>query len=345
MPVADGDLRFGVIGCGGQATQVHVPNMAALDGAATVAYCDIDQARAEHLLNTYGGDYATTDAQRIIADNSIDAVLIQVGPRLHPTLVKAAAAAGKHIFVEKPIAVDLADALDVIQAVEEAGVKFIFGTCNRLAPMVQMAQRMCPQPLYTYCQCSDSVTHQAVHNLDLAVNLFHRAPLQRVYASGGQFWNLDPHLPADSFSAVLTFADGSTHTYIQHGKAYNPMLKKYHFQLFGEDRSIYLAYRFKECHLMIGNAVQNSWRFEGQDIDRGPYGYMGHFQELQELVTAIRSGGNGTMTVRDAAYVLAVEKSILHSIETGQAIDFAAFLAANDASFLQKERDDERHAS
>ncbi|OGG46117.1 MAG: hypothetical protein A3F84_26870 [Candidatus Handelsmanbacteria bacterium RIFCSPLOWO2_12_FULL_64_10] len=333
------ELRFGVIGCGGMARQVHCPNVAAIPGARSVAYCDIDEGRARHLLETHGGDYATTDADRIFADGGLHGVLIQVGPKMHPRLVQAAARAGKHIFVEKPISIELADALETVRAVEWAGVKFIHGTCNRLAPMVKLAKRMCPRPLYSYCQCTDTVTGQACHNLDLAVNLFHEAPLGRVYASGGQFWGLDPHLPADSFSAVLTFADGSTHTYIQHGKAYNPMLKKYHYQLFGRDCCVYLAKRFKECHLMRArDAVEQSWVFDGPDADRGPFGYMGHYDELKELVDCIRNGGNGTMTVRDAAYILAVEKAILRSVEMGQLIDFPGFLHENRADFLLEGR-------
>ena len=329
------ELRFGVIGCGDMATRVHCPNIAAISGARTVAYCDIDEERARKLLEAHGGEYATADADEIFRDEHIDGVLIQVGPGMHSALVQGAARAGKHIFVEKPIAIELPDALETVRAVEAAGVKFIHGTCSRLAPMVKQAKRMCPHPLYSYCQSTDAVTDQACHNIDLAVNLFHEAPVVRIYASGGQYWNLDPHLPADSFSAVLTFADGSTHTYIQHGRAYNPMLKKYHYQLFGVDRCVYLAKRFKECHLMrTPDSVEQSWVFDGADMDRGPFGYMGHYDELEELVDCIRNGGNGTMTVRDAAYILAVEKAILQSVETAQVIDFPAFLEEKDAGFL-----------
>ena len=329
------DLSFGVIGCGSMATHVHCPNMAAIEGASTVAYCDIALEKAEALLEQFGGEYATADAGRIFADETLDGVLIQVGPRLHPQFVQAAAKAGKHVFVEKPFAVDLDDALETVRVVEEAGIRFQFGTCNRLAPTVRMAKRMCPNPLYTYCQCTDTVTGQAVHNLDLAVNLFHEARLKTVFASGSQWWGLDPHLPADSFSAVLTFADRTVHTYIQHGRAYNPLLLKYHYQLFGADRCVYLAKRFKECHLMRSRTdVEATWRFDGPDVYRGEFGYMGHLEEIQELVHCIRNAGNGSLTVQDAAYVLAVEKAILASIETEQVVDFGAFLEEQHAGFL-----------
>ena len=109
MSAQENELRFGVIGCGSMARTVHCPNMAAIPGARTVAYCDLDEERAAQLLERHGGDYATADAARVFGDDSIDGVLIQVGPQAHPQLVRAAAAAGKHIFVEKPIAPTLAE--------------------------------------------------------------------------------------------------------------------------------------------------------------------------------------------------------------------------------------------
>ncbi len=61
-------LRFGVIGCGGMGSQVHVPNMANMENAKTVAYCDLDENKAQNLLKTYGGEYITKDANRIFED-------------------------------------------------------------------------------------------------------------------------------------------------------------------------------------------------------------------------------------------------------------------------------------
>ncbi|MFH1570101.1 MAG: Gfo/Idh/MocA family oxidoreductase [Gemmatimonadota bacterium] len=328
------------MGCGHIARTVHCPNVAALPGAAIAAYCDVDESRARALLAEHGGEYATTSAHRVIGDPSLDGVLLMVGPERHPALVQAAARAGKHVFCEKPIALELADALETVRVVEESGARFQYGTCCRLAPGPLAAARRCPRPLYSYAQCADTVTHQAAHNLDLAVHLFHRAPLVRVYASGGQHWGLDPHLPADSFAAVLTFADGSTHTYLQHGRAYNALLRKFHYQLFGTDVCVMLARRFKECHAMRGpDEAERVWGFDGGDWDlTGPDGYMGHYRELEELAACIREGGkrNGSLTVRQAAYVLAVEKAILRSVETGAVVDFAGFLEESGGGFLAR---------
>ncbi|MBM3213875.1 Gfo/Idh/MocA family oxidoreductase [Candidatus Poribacteria bacterium] len=330
------ELRFGVVGCGGMGT-LHCSNASFVPGLTTVAYCDVDLARAEKFLAAYGGEYATTDMARVFGDASIDGVLVQTGEVHHPRVVTAAARAGKHIFCEKPLARTLAEAREAAQAVDASGVKMVFGVCNRLAPMVRRAKGIVPNPHYTFCQCSDTVTGQAVHNLDLAVNLFHEAPLVRVYAQGAQVWNYDPHLPVDSFVATLTFADESVHCYIQHGGSRNGTLRKYSYQLFGKDRCVFLAERFKKCivHDASGTVTQ-TMSFEGPDFGgqgyhdvRGPIGYMGHYDEIAHLADCIRNDGQTEMTVRHGVRVLAVEKAILESCVSGAPVDFPAFCRAN----------------
>lgn len=197
---------------------------------------------------------------------------------------------------------------------------------------------MLPDPWISYGQCTDTVASQAVHNLDLIVHIFHEAPLQTVYATGGHYYGLDAHLPADSFIATLKFADGSQSCYIQHGKAYNALMTKYSIQLFGKDRSVFLAKRFKECHLSTGlNAPDHSTIFAGPDFSpakpaehekdvRGPFGYMGHYDELVAFVAAINNDTEPPMTVEEGRHILQVEKAIFESIETGQVVDYPKFL-------------------
>ncbi len=330
-------LRFGCIGCGGMG-RLHVLNAKHVPGMEVVAFADPAEDKAQQVLESHGGEYATADPARLFADPSLDGVLIQTGERHHPALGLAAAHAGKHIFMEKPIAVTVEDAIELERAVRQAGVKYLIGLCNRLAPMVRRAKELLPNPWITYGQCTDTVSAQACHNLDLIVHLFHQAPLQSVYATGGPYYGLDAHLPADSFVATLKFADGSQACYIQHGRAYNALMGKYSFQLFGKDRSVFLARRFKECHLSTSlDAPVFSTTFSGPDFSptgqgehfkdvRGPHGYMGHYDELVALCEAIRSDTEPPMTVEDGRHVLQVEKAILESMSTGQVIDYPKFL-------------------
>ncbi|MBI4530288.1 MAG: Gfo/Idh/MocA family oxidoreductase [Candidatus Latescibacteria bacterium] len=251
----------------------------------------------------------------------------------------SAAQTGKHIFMEKPIAVTVEEALELEREVRKAGVKYLIGLCNRLAPAVKRAKELLPSPWITFGQCTDTVSGQACHNLDLIVHKFHEAPLVSVYASGGRYYGLDAHLPADSFIATLRFADDSQACYIQHGKAYNALMAKYSFQLFGKDRCVYLAKRFKECHVSTNLTVPDfSTIFAGPDFSpsdpnahfknaRGPHGYMGHYDELVALCEAIRNDTEPPMTVEEGRHVLQVEKAILESITTGRIVDYAEFLS------------------
>jgi len=333
-------LRFAAIGCGGMGS-LHVQNANHVPGVKVVAYADVRQEAADKFLKDYGGDYASTDTDRIIGDKSIDAVLIQTGEKYHPALGIAAAKAGKHIFMEKPIAVTVEEALQLEKEVRKNKVKYIIGLCNRLAPAVKKAKEILPNPWITIAQTAHLVSGQACHNLDLIVHLFHEAPLKSVYASGGHHYGLDLHIPCDSFCAVLKFADGSQATYIQHGNAVNASMTKYSMQLFGKDRCVFLAKRYKECQLSTNlQAPDFTYAFGGPDFSptgtlppeqhfkdaRGPHGYMGHYDELAELASAIRNDTEPPMTVEHGRHVLQVEKAIFESLTTNTLVDYAKFV-------------------
>jgi hypothetical protein len=72
-------------------------------------------------------------------------------------------------------------------------------------------------------------------------------------------------------------------------------------------------------------SLSSGVRHEAVGKDRGEFGYMGHYEELVELCDTIGKGGQPSLTVRQARAVLAVEKAIIESCVTRQAIDFAAF--------------------
>ncbi|HYF49457.1 MAG TPA: Gfo/Idh/MocA family oxidoreductase [Planctomycetota bacterium] len=333
-------LRFAAIGCG-EMGHLHVQNANHVPGVKVVAFGDVRQEAGEKFLQRYGGEYATTDMDRIFADKSIDAVLIQTGEKHHPALGIAAAKADKHIFMEKPIAVTVEEALQLEKEVRRSKVKYIIGLCNRLAPAVKKAKEILPNPYITIAQTAHSVAGQACHNLDLIVHLFHEAPLQSVYASGGHYYGIDPHIPCDSFCAVLKFADGSQATYVQHGQAVISAMTKYSMQLFGRDRGVFLAKRYKECQVSTSLKEPDFvYGFTGPDFSpcwsapldqhfkdvRGPHGYMGHYDEIAELAKAIRNDTEPPMTVEHGRHVLQVEKAIFESLTTNTVVDYAKFV-------------------
>src|SRR5215207_6575413 len=122
-------IGIGIIGIGfGQ--HVHAPAFRLDDRCEVRAIAASTQERAQQAASKLGIEKAYGDAKALIADPAIQAVSIAVPPHLQPSLIIAAAQAGKHIFCEKPVGVDLSAAMRALQAVREAkvvtAINFIF---------------------------------------------------------------------------------------------------------------------------------------------------------------------------------------------------------------------------
>ena len=98
-------LRAALIGCGGLG-KVHTQMVQQVGGMTMAAFCDVDGARAEQLRQEFGGDYATSDPEKIFSDPNINVVYICTHHDTHAEFCIRAARAGKHILVEKPLAFD-----------------------------------------------------------------------------------------------------------------------------------------------------------------------------------------------------------------------------------------------
>lgn len=345
-------LRFGCVGCGSMG-RLHTLNAKHIPGLDVVAYADVDKTKADSFLQEFGGEYSTSETDKLFNDESLHGVFIITGQKYHPALGIAAANAGKHIFMEKPIAETVDDAIALELAVRKNRVKYLIGFCHRAAPLVKQAKAMIGgSPWISITHSSSSVSTQTNHHLDLLLHLFHEAPVESVYASGGHAYGLDAHLPADSFTGTLRFADGSQASLTMHGGINNLLLGKYSMQLFGRDRCVYLAKKYAEVHLCTyGVAPDISYTFQsphfGHPDDmkqavhhkdaRGPHGYMGHWDELVALRDAIWNDTDPPITVEEGRHVLQVEKAILESISTNTLIDFKSFSARWDAPIPQRQ--------
>ncbi|WP_433730071.1 Gfo/Idh/MocA family oxidoreductase [Actinoplanes sp. CA-051413] len=107
-----------------------------------VAVADPAPGAAEALAEALDADRAYTDAAQVWADPEVDAVVIAAPARFHAGLVVAAAEAGKHVFCEKPMALDLPDADRAVAAARAAGVVLQVGFNRRFAPDWQAARAL-----------------------------------------------------------------------------------------------------------------------------------------------------------------------------------------------------------
>jgi predicted dehydrogenase len=137
----DGDpvLRLGVIGCGRIAQVAHLPAIAKEAGVQLVAVSDPSPVLASAVGARYGVRSYTETADLLRDD--IDAVLIAVPDRFHLSVGAQAIEAGKHVLVEKPAALDSAQAIELTKLAEARGLKLQVGAMRRHDPALRDAQR------------------------------------------------------------------------------------------------------------------------------------------------------------------------------------------------------------
>ena len=124
--------------------------------------CDLDAARAKSVAETYGAAAYTTDFNDIMADPEVIAVSVATPDPAHREAVVAAAKAGKHILVEKPLATTVEDAEAMIAAANEAGVKLMVDFHNRANPPMVAARDAVARgdigrPSYVYTRLSNTI--------------------------------------------------------------------------------------------------------------------------------------------------------------------------------------------
>jgi len=116
-------IRVGVVGCGVVATAYYLPYLMKQEDAELVAVCDTNPARTEACARLFGGRQQYQDFQTMLDQSGVDAVFLLTGPGTHAAFALAAVKAGKHILLQKPMALTMADANAIVDAVRTASVK------------------------------------------------------------------------------------------------------------------------------------------------------------------------------------------------------------------------------
>ncbi|MBR1367200.1 Gfo/Idh/MocA family protein [Bradyrhizobium ottawaense] len=136
-------IRFGLLGCG-RISKRHSDLLGGnhIDRAKLVAVCDVLKPRADALATKFGVE-AYDDVDKFLARKDMDAVAVLTPSGMHPQHAIACARAGKHVIVEKPMALRLQDADDMIRACDEAGVKLFVVKQNRFnVPVVKAREAL-----------------------------------------------------------------------------------------------------------------------------------------------------------------------------------------------------------
>jgi predicted dehydrogenase len=210
-------LRVGVVGYGYWGPNL-VRTLSRAEGAELAAVCDASPESLERLRAAHPGVPAVADYGELLTGFDLDAVCVVTAPAAHHSLARAALEAGKHVFVEKPLALTSADAEDLVAVAAERGRVLMTGHLMEYHPAIEwirehIAAGELGDVLYLYAQRlnlgkvrreENAFWSLAPHDVSVALHLLGEHP-DRVSASGAAY--LQPGV-ADTVFANLHFPSG-----------------------------------------------------------------------------------------------------------------------------------------
>jgi len=119
-------IKIGVVGCGYWGPNI-IRNFNSLEGCIVKTICDLDENRLKHLRSLYNHLTVTKDFSEIVNDDDIDAIAIATPVRFHFDMAYQSLKAGKHTFVEKPMAFSVAECKELIGISEKKKLTLMVG--------------------------------------------------------------------------------------------------------------------------------------------------------------------------------------------------------------------------
>ena len=135
-------VKIAIVGCGSTMMYMYGHVFKYLDNAVLAAVMDVDEARAKLAQSRYGAAVVYADYDRMLADDEIEAVIIATPVFLHHEHVLKAAAAGKHVLCEKPLARTIDECDQMIAACSQNNVLLMTGFMKRFNENFRIAKQL-----------------------------------------------------------------------------------------------------------------------------------------------------------------------------------------------------------
>jgi UDP-N-acetyl-2-amino-2-deoxyglucuronate dehydrogenase len=335
-------VRFGIVGCGHIAKK-HVAAIEAVQEAELVAVCDTNEARlAEFAVDGVKGFTNIED----LLQTDVDVVCICTPSGLHPQLTIQAAEAKKHVVVEKPMALTLEDADQMIEACRRNGVKMAVVHPNRFRPAVrELRQRLETgsfgkighanatvrwnrnQAYYdqapwrgTKAMDGGVLMNQAIHNIDLLLWMMGEVDEVSSYHAT-RIRNMEAE---DTSVSIIRFQSGALGV-LEAAVTIYPKNLEESLSIFGETGTA-----------VIGGRTANwikTWNFSDlsdeealetiKRVEADPFGIPGHQCIIQDMTEAIKEDRNPVVSGKEGREALSLVIACQLAAETGKAVKMA----------------------
>ncbi len=318
-----GGVGIGFVGAGNFATATLIPALKALGDVHLRVICSAGGLSARSTSLRHGFEYAASGFDQVLADERVQAVLIATRHDTHARFAAEALRSGKHVFVEKPLALSQEQLVEVEQAQRQSGKLLMVGYNRRFSPL-SVALRdyfgTRTSPVEIQCRVNAGaiggeswyqdaeeggwrIVSEGCHWVDL-IQFICNAPPVRVYATmiggdvaGGQ---------NDNCILSLSMADGSIATlmYIANG---DPRFEKERIEVFGQGR-VGVIDNWMRAQLVGG----------GKTKLISPAGSgKGHRAEMAAFIAAVRSGGSAPLSLEETLACSRATLAAAESLRTG----------------------------
>jgi UDP-N-acetyl-2-amino-2-deoxyglucuronate dehydrogenase len=343
---------FGIIGCG-VISPFHARAVGELPNARLVAVADIVPESAEQRGGEFGVDF-TTDVDELLARPDVDVVSICVPSGLHAEIGVRAAAAGKHVVVEKPIDITLEAADRLIAACHDHGVVLTVISQHRFGPAVQRLRGLIDGGRLGRLVLGDAIIkwyrsqeyydsgdwrgtwsldgggclmNQGVHYTDLLQWMM--GPVERVFARTATAVHERIEVE-DVAAAVLQFASGAVGV-LQASTAVYPGLPE-RLEVTGTGGTVVIeAGRMRACELKDEKGETSAYGAKlrtdqppadenGGATDPAAISHAGHRTQIADLLEAIETGRPPAITGEEARKPLEVVLAVYRSAREGREV-------------------------
>ena len=318
-------VKFALVGCG-RVSRKHVDAVAHSDGAEIVAVCDVQHDRARALGIELNVPAFASLPEMLAGVPAIDVVSVLTPTGYHKDHALLAAAAGKHVVVEKPIAMRAADADDMIAACARAGVQLFVVKPTRYHAPVRELRRAIERGDFgvmvegtvrlRWCRRQDYydrdpwrgsaaldggvLMNQASHYIDLLVWML--GPVESVYAMTAQ--RLAKIESEDTAAGVLRFASGALGI-IEATTATRPTDLECSLSVLGERGAVVIG-GFSADELV-------TWKFEPAVARDDSPAVSGHRAFVRDVVAALRGKPTQIVDGREARKCLEIIEALYES--------------------------------
>jgi predicted dehydrogenase len=304
--VKAGTLGLALIGAGNLARWEHLPNAKKIGSLELRAVCSASGARGKTYAERFGANYSTSSYDQVLSDPSVDVVLIATRHQYHFEQALKAIQAGKHVFMEKPMAVTVDECRELYRAVENSKAQLTVGFNRRFAPYYReikrlIAKRTGPAVLNFRMNSpglsgsfwaadpahGGALVGEGCHFVDLMYWLLESEPVS-VSAYSLPVGRQDP-IGENNVVASFRFADGSVGnlTYCTVGSKTSG---GEHIEVFAQGIGA-ITENFKQLTIYGGSKKEMTSR----------YASKGYYDQLSSFTDSVRSGNTPEVTVLDGA--------------------------------------------